>query len=249
MPPDSENLNKLLGSKTVEKLYDDAVSPPAKELSKVGVDLVKTARLILAPLQITAAFQDRFERFVDKLRKRVPEERYIEPPAEIVGPSLEQMKYLDEGNPLWQMFEELLICSADRDNISNAHPSFRLIITQLSSDEARILFHLLQREFEIVDTMDLNAAGDRFENRKIEKSDAPANELNLPDKFDLYFSHLESLRVRSRMHTARYSAGHELDHGGLYEGEACFGEAFEIFCQPAIYPEPCESSLDHPTLW
>jgi hypothetical protein len=41
--------------RVLEKLYDDAASAPAKEVSKIAVDLVKTARLFLAPFQLAAA--------------------------------------------------------------------------------------------------------------------------------------------------------------------------------------------------
>src|SRR5438309_1344424 len=106
-------IEKLLPTKVIEKTYDDALSKPAKEFSKIAVDLVRTARLFLAPIQLASAFQDRFERAVRRIRARVPEERYILAPAEVVGPALEQMRYLDEANPLWQMFEELLVSSVD----------------------------------------------------------------------------------------------------------------------------------------
>src|SRR5947208_2257652 len=54
-----DGIEKLLPVKVVENLYDDVASAPAKEVSKVAVDLVKTARLFLAPIQLAAAFQDR----------------------------------------------------------------------------------------------------------------------------------------------------------------------------------------------
>ena len=82
-------LEKALNSKVVEKAYDDAISPAAKELGKIGADTMKALRLIGAPLQVLAAFQDRFESFVErKLRHRVPDNRRIEPPMEVVGPAM-----------------------------------------------------------------------------------------------------------------------------------------------------------------
>ena len=63
-----DDIEKLLPVKVVESLYKNGVSDSTKEPSKVGVDLVKTARLFLAPFQVTAAFQDRFARFVKRAR-------------------------------------------------------------------------------------------------------------------------------------------------------------------------------------
>ena len=228
IPPDV--LGKII-EKIPEKLYEDMLSDSAKEASKIGVDLVKTTRLFLAPLQITAAFQDRLESLIKRVAARVPEDRYIEAPAELVGPAIEKMKYIDESNPLWQMFEELLSRSVDKTEVSNVHPAFVHIISQLSRDEAFILYKLREKDFEIVDTLDLNVVMNKFENRKIEKSDIPAKELFLPDKVDLYYSHLESLSLVAwpvnkqepivgnsgvQLGTRRYSKMHLTEFGKLF---------------------------------
>jgi hypothetical protein len=63
MSPIPEFIEKLLPANVVERLYSDGVADSAREISKFGVDVVKTARLFLAPFQLAAAFQDRFERF------------------------------------------------------------------------------------------------------------------------------------------------------------------------------------------
>lgn len=189
------DLEKVLNSKVTEKLYDDGVSDTAKEISKIGVDLSKTARLLLAPLQLTAAFQDRVEKMIARIRNKVPEERQIEAPVELVGPTLEKMKYLEEESLLWEMFEEILTRSIDSEGIKSIHPSFAHIISQLSRDEALILYKLTEQDFKVVDTMDLNVKENRFENLKIEESQIPTDELFMPDKIHFYHSHLESLNL------------------------------------------------------
>ena len=192
-----ELVKAILPEKVVEKMYDDLVSNPAKELGKVGTDAVKTMRLLLAPLQIAAAFQDRLERMVARIANRVPEERHIAPPAEVVGPALEHMKFLEEENPLWQMFEELISRSFDKDEIESVHPAFSNIIAQLARDEGVILYRLKNENFEVVDTLEYNRPENRFENRKIEQSNLPLNDLFLPERLDLYYSHLDSLNLVS----------------------------------------------------
>ena len=79
--------------------------------------------------------------------------------------------------------------------IQTIHPSFSHIITQLSRDEAIILYRLKDSTFEVVDKMDLNQSENRFENRQIEQSNLPTRDLYLPEKLDLYYSHLESLSL------------------------------------------------------
>lgn len=190
-----DGIEKLLPAKVVEKAYDDLAASPAREVSKITVDLVKTGRLFLAPFQLAAAFQDRFERSVERIRTRVPENRRKEAPAEIAGPSLRQMQYLEEANPLWQMFEELLACAVDAEAVSKVHPSFAQLISQLSRDEAVILFLLRAREFRVVDKLDLNRRENRFENRIVESSELPKAELWQPEQLNLYYSHLDSLSL------------------------------------------------------
>lgn len=195
MVPLPDGIEKLLPAKVMEKVYDDVGSQPAREVSKIAVDLVKTARLLLAPFQLTAAFQDRFERVLERIRTRVPEDRQRVAPAEIVGPSLQQMQYLGEDSPLWQMFEELLTRSVDSEAISKVHPSFVQLISQLSRDEAVILYRLRAGEFKVVDTLDLNRKENRFENLLVEESNIPAADLWQSSQVGLYYSHLSSLSL------------------------------------------------------
>lgn len=195
MIPLLDGIEKLLPTKVIENAYEDLASAPAKELSKVGVDIVKTARLFLAPIQLVAAFQDRFERMVDRIRNKVPEVRYQEAPPEVAGPAIQQMQYLDDTTVLWEMFEELLTSSIDVEAIAKVHPSFVHILSQLSRDEAVIVYHLRDRDFSIVDTLDLNREQNRFHNLQVEESNVPASELLQPNKVGLYYSHLSSLNL------------------------------------------------------
>jgi hypothetical protein len=193
---DETNLVKaLLSEKVVEDVYEDVMSGAAKEIGGLGTDLVKTARLLLAPIQFAAAYQDRLRRVIERIANKVPDGQRVEPPPEVVGPAIERMKYVSEDSPLWEMFEELLTKSIDRDRVGTIHPSFTLIISQLARDEAVILALLGKGDFEITDYLDYNSTVNRFENRKIEKSNLPTSDLYLPEQLDLYYSHLESLNL------------------------------------------------------
>ena len=191
----SDIVKDVAKSKTLAKAYDDAASPLFRQIGSFGADLAKTARLLFAPLQITASLQDRLEVFLEKLKERVPENNQIPVQPEIVGPALEAMQFLQLDNPLWQMFEELLIKSADSEQISNVHPSFVHIIKQLSRDEAYILYKLTQSPFEFVYTMDYIRAKNQFVNRVYEKWTLPNSELFNPGGVWIYYSHLESMSL------------------------------------------------------
>lgn len=194
-----DNLPEIIGqvanSKPIEKAYEDAASPALKEIGKIGSDLVKTARLILAPLQIAATYQDRFEALLIKIKTRIPEQRQIPIAPEISVPALEAIKYLEKESPLFQMFEELLLKAADSENINLAHPAFAHTIKLLSRDEAHILYKLNSKDFDVVDTLSLNKTKNSFENRVIESSTIPESELFNPQSINIYYAHLESLSL------------------------------------------------------
>lgn len=190
-----EIVSKVIDSKVVENTYNDALSPGLKELGKVGVDLAKTARLLLAPLQIAATFQDRLERFLREMNDRVPESRRIEVAPEISGPAIESMRFLDESNALWGLFKEVLFKSADQKYVELVHPSFVQIIKQLTRDEALLLLKLDVDSFYQVYTQDLDRQENKFVNRKTESSTIPVDELFSPESMGIYYSHLESLSL------------------------------------------------------
>lgn len=143
---------KALDSKTVEKAYDDALSPA----------------------QIAASFQDRLERFLRELNERVPEERRVEITAEISGPALASMRYIDETSPLWDLFKEILFKASDKEGAMLVHPSFVHIIKQLTRDETFILSKLKDKDFKVIDEEDL--ANDKWVNHRVISSTIPKNE-------------------------------------------------------------------------
>jgi hypothetical protein len=188
-----EGIASIVNSEVANKAYDQSLSPAAQEIGKLGGDLAKTARLLLAPLQIAALWQEKLERTLNKIKERVPTDRQIDAPSMIATTALENMKYMDEDSPLYGMFEEILLKSVDKDQIHVLHPAFIHKIKELSRDEAVILKQLKAGSFSVVDRMSLNKAENRFENRIVEKSTIPVKDLHLPDEFNLYFTHLESL--------------------------------------------------------
>jgi hypothetical protein len=195
---DITGIGEALNSKVAEKAYNDAGSKPAKQIGELAEDFVKSARLVLFPLQIAAAIQEKFEKTLERVVSKVPPERQIDPQLQIIGPIYENIKYLDDKSILYELFEELLARSIDSERIAEAHPSFIHIISQLSRDEAIILIELKKNDFEVVDTMDLIDMGrekNRFVNRKIEKTTVPKEKLLFPNKVEMYYSHLASLSL------------------------------------------------------
>jgi Abortive infection alpha len=190
-----EYIAKIVESEIAKQIYHQGLSGSVTEVGKLGTDIVKAIRLFTFPIQVLAKMQDKVERVLLAASKKVPEERKQEAPPQLVGPIIDKIRYLPEDDELMQMFEELLARSIDKDRIQEAHPSFIHIISQLSRDEAYILYELKQKDFEVVDVMDLNRSKNLFENRRIEKSNIPTDKLYYPENIELYYSHLDSLSL------------------------------------------------------
>lgn len=192
-----DELGNIVGAKTVEKIYDDGLSTATKESGKALTDIAKSLRLFTLPFQLAASLQDRLDRYFQKVRNEVPNDRQIDSPPMIAGPIIERLKYLEENNHLTELFLNLLARSIDTERINEAHPAFIHVIDQLSPDEAIILFELRSKDIKVVDTMDYDIEKNFFSNRQIRDGGFPVEKLTFPDKFSMYYDHLESLSLIS----------------------------------------------------
>lgn len=192
-----EEIIALVGKETIERIYNDTLSPSAVELGKATRDIAKTFRLFLAPFQLGAAYQDRFEKYLDKVRSKVPVEDQIESPPSIAGPVLEKLKYLDDENYLKELYLNLLTKSIDKKNINQAHPAFVNLISQLSPDEAIIINEIVESEYNLTlyiqqDTIVEYGA---IPKAKMIKNNFPNEKLSFPENLELYIDHLHFLNI------------------------------------------------------
>ncbi len=234
----AEELAKQL---PVKAIYRDAVQPSASQIGQLGQDIVKTIQLALAPLQVLGAYQDRLRAFIDRAVRNVPEENRVSPPPQILGPIVEGIRYEPEGTPIDEMFANLLSCSMDTAKLDAAHPAYPTLIKQLSSDEARILVELKQRQYEHVYTRDFDANTRLFYGTpKIEVDLLPRDQLVFPDNVSLYMEHLNNLGLAGVFQAGNQETinGREGQHVGPQIGVrvrskyrlTSFGEAFVRAC-------------------
>lgn len=122
-----------------QPVYNDTLSPFAKQFGKVGEDLGKTIRLITAPLQWLAHQQDRIDKHFNKALKDIPKENLVTPPEQILIPTIEKLKYYNENDEVAKLYQNLLNNAFDKTKLKNVHPAFIDIINQLSIDEVIII--------------------------------------------------------------------------------------------------------------
>lgn len=212
----------VLDSKTAQKVYDDGLSTPVKEGSKVLTDGVKALRLLGAPLQLAAGFQDRLEGWIDRVVRKIPEKRLQPVPARLGGPVIQELQYLDDGDDITEMYLHLLKKAMDKETEDVAHPAFAKLIGLLSPDEVLMLHLLGQRAFENHILEDST----RTINERTILQEFPVNDLAYPNNFDIYISHLRSLNLIDFSGPAR---------NGLYILRlqlTDFGRMFVTACQP-----------------
>jgi hypothetical protein len=138
-------------------VYQDALQPAAKEIGTALQTLAKTIHIVLAPISALVWGYEQIRDFVstkvaEKL-KDVPPENIATPKPNVAGPALEALKYTGHEETLREMYANLLAASMDTRTAKGAHPSFVVIIRQLTPDEARILRLFIQEEraFPLID--------------------------------------------------------------------------------------------------
>lgn len=83
-----------------------------------------------------------------------PAERISSPDIAIVGPVLESLRYSRHQKLVCELYLNLLATALDSDTRKTAHPGFVDIIRNMTSDEAKIIAHML--EVKIIPIIDIN---------------------------------------------------------------------------------------------
>lgn len=120
------------------------------EIDKFGADIVKTARLILAPLQLTALLQDRLARHIERAIERVPKDQLIAPTQSIALSIADKLRFQEDNEPITELYINLLARAMDGHRVGEAHPAFSMIIAQLAPDEVLFLNETTRRPETII---------------------------------------------------------------------------------------------------
>ena len=126
-----------------------------KSLDNALSSIVNIVDLLLTPFQAAKIYKDakiqEFKENVIQKASKIPESDLKKADLNIVGPTLDALKYnlLDED--LSEMFENLLVSSLDKKQ--NVFPSFVDIVRQFNSDEAKLLKRManIQHKFPAID--------------------------------------------------------------------------------------------------
>ncbi len=143
---DELDLLKSVPPAVLEQTYTDAAKATLQEVSKIGVDAVKTLRLALFPLQLASFFQDRVARYFSRALDEVPHERRIAPAQPLALQIADKLRYEEEASIVADMYVNLLARAMDRERVGQAHPAFVHLVGQLAPDEALLIQQLASRD-------------------------------------------------------------------------------------------------------
>lgn len=124
-------------------IYQDAIQPGAKEVSKGLVVVAKAVNAALIPVEGFIWGMEKIRDFVSakvaaKLQNVPPED--IQPLKPHIGvPAIEALRYTGEETDLADLYANLLATAMDRKTAYTAHPGFVDIIKNMAPDEARIM--------------------------------------------------------------------------------------------------------------
>ena len=114
---------------------------------------------------------------------------------QIAGSVLEGLRYLEEENIISELFVNLLARAIDKERVSEAHPAFASIISQLSPDEAVIIFYLNKEQRSFKQYSKYHQSTSTFDPREVVENSFPLNELVYPENYSMYMDHLHSLNI------------------------------------------------------
>lgn len=129
-------------SELLKKIYDNLASPGVSQVGKAFGSILGLVNTALFPINFLNGKAGIYlEHSLDKYRsslQNIPLEQIIDVLPEIGVPILEKLSYIS-ADELSDMYINLLSKASSKESVDQAHPSFVLALSSLSSDEAIFL--------------------------------------------------------------------------------------------------------------
>jgi len=149
MKEPTEKISKSLINvdlKFLELLYKDLAQPSVKKVGSALSDIFGLASTITIPFMLLNKMlpekaELHLKKHMEEYRKKmenIPEEKVISVQPEIGIPILEKLGYT-QNETLAELYLNLLKNASSSDSVASVHPRFVNIISEISSDEAKIL--------------------------------------------------------------------------------------------------------------
>lgn len=233
----------------VNELSKNALSKPTTEL---GEGLGNLFWLLFSPIHAArSTLEPRINRFREEIEARVSEipiERLIEPPLNIVGPTLEAARFHIEHEEIRALFAQLIASSMDVSKQELIHPSFVEIIKQMSPFDARVLKLLIDDEnlpiASIVASSNLHNDKYKDISRNIIEDIVPFPDINLAN-IQYYCSSLQNIRRLSIINVNMEKIFTDEGRYDSLNNHHELSKIIEEFSTFAKYPEYKDSTIGY----
>lgn len=160
-----------------KEIYDDGLKPAIQEIGgALGTVFGLVNNVIFYPLKLAnVTLKYKYEQFIVDMESRankIPEDKIIEPPLNIVGPTMEALKYTIDTEELREMYLNLLSSSMNIETVKYSHPGYVDIIKQMSPLDAKI-FKIISEKYQIPCSRVTIGFGDRMYRKAMPKIFAP----------------------------------------------------------------------------
>ena len=131
-------------------IYQDLAQPGVRKVGIALETVLEFSTSILLPVKLLNEkfklnFKKRLNDYKEKL-DAIPEEDICEVNPQIGTPIIDKLSYTTN-DEIADLFTSLLTKASSTKTVNLAHPSFIQLIERLSVDEARIIKHLLNKDF------------------------------------------------------------------------------------------------------
>jgi hypothetical protein len=138
-------------TKVTENAYNDTLKEPLKSSSKITSTVLNFFyNTVLYPMQKYNLYaEDKLKKYAEDLQnraKKIPEKNLVNPRVNILGPTVEGLKYNLDEEYIKEMFTNILLSDMDNRKQSKVLPSYIEIIKQLSKEDAEFL--ILLKKFD-----------------------------------------------------------------------------------------------------
>jgi Abortive infection alpha len=143
-PKTSVELAKAVAETTKNvPVYQDALQPLMKQVGKSLGTIGGLINVALAPVALMIhgyeVMQKQLESKLEEKLTGIDPARIVRPPLPVVGPLIDRYRFVHNNPELADMFENLLANAMDIATVKRAHPAFVQIISELSSEEAKLV--------------------------------------------------------------------------------------------------------------
>ncbi|MCG1035485.1 DUF4393 domain-containing protein [Polaribacter sargassicola] len=131
-------------------IYTDLAQPGVKKVGTALETVLEFSTAFLLPVKLlNEKFKLNFEKKLNDYKEKletIPEEDLCEVNPQIGTPIIDKLGYTTN-DEISDLFTSLLTKASSNKTVNLAHPSFVQLIERLSVDEARIIKHLLHKDY------------------------------------------------------------------------------------------------------